>query len=188
MHLLRRQCCQVNLGPFSEVKRQPGSWGSGHSAEGSRIAICTLVRRRIHRSLRADCHCLRFKRSDWSHLHLLPCPSPHWEKAAFPVARRCVPVASSALDGVPQSAGLVLKGPEKAFFHLGAEVSTILHVSHCHLRDYISSIDDIVLSDARWKNVAFKQNIFYQKEGWQCSTYRCTDTHNKSSLCLFHTY
>ena len=147
MHLLRRQCCQVNLGPFSEVKRQPGSWGSGHSAEGSCITICTLVRRRIHCSLRANCHCLRLTRSDRS------IPSPHWEKAAFPVARRCVPMASSALDGVPQSAGLVLKGPEKAFFHLGAEVSTILHVSHCHLRDYslssIGPIDDIVLSDAR---------------------------------------
>ena len=109
------------------------------------VEVSALFRRRVHWSLRADCHCLWNKRAD----SLLKRPTPHVKKAAFPVARRCVPVASSALDGVPQSAGLVLKGPEKAFFHLGAEVSTILHVSHCHLRDYISSISDIVLSDAR---------------------------------------
>ena len=154
MHLLRRQCCQVNLGPFSEVKRQPGSWGSGHSAEGSCITICTLVRRQIHRSLRANCHCLRLKRSYWS------IPSPHWEKAAFPVARRCVPGPSSAWDWVPQGAGLVLKGPEEAIFDQGTYVSTILHVCHCHLGDHsFSSIDDVWLSDASWGKVAQK-NIF----------------------------
>ena len=148
LKLIGQQCTLVCLSWFSEVERQPGSWRCSHSAGGRKVAVCALLRRRVHWSLRADCHCLWNKRAD----SLPKRPTPHVKKAAFPVARHCVVGPSSAWDEVPDSAGLVLKGPEKAFFERGAVVSASLSVFRGHMCDRsairFATIEDVVLSDA----------------------------------------
>ena len=118
------------------------------------VEVSALLRRRIHWSLRAYRHCLWNKRAD----SLPKRPTPHVKKAAFPVARHCVVGPSSAWDEVPDSAGLVLKGPEKAFFERGAVVSASLSVFRGHMCDRsairFATIEDVVLSDASWWNFA----------------------------------